>query len=220
MFDESEGKVVVPPTVKAPAPNREEMDAAGEARRTKMADQMGLKGADRVNAIFGKTVIRPPKTGGSGGPKMGTPEQFKQVTRQTQAGYAALEEKLKKAVADAKKNPDIRRGFIKKDENGQPVQGPNGTFVFDPDAEQAYLKNLYDAHEEAKRQLQNSYNQQIVDLGGSIAEPQQAAPAKQPPAAKAAPAALPAPVPNETVVNGYKYVGGNPNDKASWVPVK
>ena len=53
--------------MKPMAPTREEMDAEGTARRMKEADQLGLKGSDRINYIAGKNVIRPPKAAGAGG---------------------------------------------------------------------------------------------------------------------------------------------------------
>ena len=89
----------------------------------------------------------------------------------------------------------------------------------DPKAtKEAMRQKAWADYKSKMEDIQNGYESNIIATGGSVAPREPAA--TEPPAAKAAPQALPPPVPGKTVVNGYQYVGGNPNDKASWVPVK
>ena len=181
--------------MKPMAPTREEMDEAGTARRMKEADQMGLKGPDRINYIAGRNVIRPPKTGRDGG-------------QASQKDFRVIEANKNSAMLKAKVAAQREEAKIKA----------NKDFLVTPEQKQEEIAKVWANYNDQMEQIQNGYESNILAAGGSIAPRQPAA--TEPPAAKAAPAALPAPVPNETVVNGYKYVGGNPNDKASWVPVK
>ena len=176
------------------APTREEMDAAGTARRIKEADQLGLKGPDRINYIAGKNVIRPPKTGAGG--------------QASQKDYRVIETNKNNAMLQAKRAAQKEEARIKA----------NKDFLVTPEQKKEEIAKVWQNYNDQMEQIQNGYESNILAAGGSIAPRQTAA--TEPPAAKTAPAALPAPVPNKTVVNGYKYVGGNPNDKASWVPVK
>ena len=214
VFDETEGKVIVPPTVKAPTPTREEMDEAATARRMKEADQMGLKGPDRINYIAGKNVIRPPKVAGSGGgDQRGKPGQF-QMAERTKAN------RLAEAEEEAAKETKLLTAELT---NPYQKKGPDGKIVIDYDKLEPAKKEIQDRLAKKKQQIQEAYLQEVVNLGGNIA--QERAPALQgvgtaEPKPTAGPKPLPPPVPGQTVVNGFKYVGGNPNDKASWVPVK
>jgi len=177
------------------APTREEMDAAGTARRIKEADQLGLKGSDRINYIAGKNVIRPPKAGGAGG-------------QASQKDFRVIEANKNSAMLKAKVAAQKEEAKIKA----------NKDFLVTPEQKQEEIAKVWQNYNDQMEQIQNGYESNILAAGGSIAPRQPAA--TEPPAAKAAPQALPPPVPGKTVVNGYQYVGGNPNDKASWVPVK
>lgn len=146
VFDETEGKVIVPPTVKAPTPTREEMDAAGEARRTKMADQMGLKGPDRINYIAGKNVIRPPKVAGSGG-------------QASQKDFRVIENNKNNAMLKAKVAAQKAEAKIKADPN----------IMLTPEQRQEAIAKVWSDYDDQMSQIQNGYESNILAAGGSIA---------------------------------------------------
>ena len=201
IFNKTAGEVVVAPRVREPkpvAPTREEMDAAGTARRMKEADQLGLKGNDRINYIAGKNVIRPPKAGGSGGGGM------------SPANARAIEARKNADMLAAKREAQREENKILAMKDIDFLQSHPG--IDASVAREQMRQKVWDDDKNKMEQIQQGYEGAILATGGSIA-PRQAA------AASPAGPARPAPALN-AVVDGFRYVGGDPHSKSSWVPVK
>jgi hypothetical protein len=147
--------------MKPMAPTREEMDEAATARRMKEANQMGLKGPDRINYIAGKNVIRPPKVGGAGsGDERGKPGQFQMAERVKASRLAAAEEEA------AKETAELTAGLT----NPYQKKGPDGKIAIDYTLLEPAKKEIQDRLNKKKEQIQESYLQEIVNLGGSITQ--------------------------------------------------
>ena len=169
------GGTLVDPTGKvlyhsAPAPTKE---TPGEAtvRRTKEADDLGLKGSDRTNYIAGRNVIRPPRAEGRG----------------SQATFRAIEQNKSNRMLNAKKAAQKAEAELASatGEFGLPLS---------PQEREARRKKIWSDYEDQMQLIQQSYESEIISQGGSIA-PQ----APQTPAPASASTTSPAPTAQGTV---------------------
>lgn len=174
------------------APTREEMDEAATARRMKEADQMGLKGSDRVNYVAGKNVIRAPKGNGAGGDQRGKPGQF-QMAERTKAN------RLAEAEEEAAKETKLLTAELT---NPYQKKGPDGKLAIDYSKLEPAKKEIQDRLEKKKKQIQEAYLQEVVNLGGTIAQ-------ERAPALRGVGTAEPEPTAGPKILQEFKSASGH-----------
>ena len=196
VWDETEGKTAREPTPTPPrvtAPHIQGVTGPGGEFNTVITDPVTLK----QTIIPGGKIGKPAKpAGGAGG-------------QASQKDFRVIENNKNNAMLKAKVAAQKAEAKIKADPN----------IMLTPEQRQEAIAKVWSDYDDQMSQIQNGYESNILAAGGSIA-PRQSGEAQPQAKPTAGPKPLPPPVPGQTVVNGFKYVGGNPNDKASWVPVK
>lgn len=140
-----------PPQLKVPT--EKETPEQATARRTKEADQYGLKGDARTNYILTGKIPQPKR--GSDGPKPASPKDFN----------AVQSERMRLDTA-ANQEADRRKDKLKKDNT---VPGPGGKMIVNWDAINDELKAIDDEREAQKRRNEEQYYSKIETLGGTVA---------------------------------------------------
>ena len=200
IFNKTSGEVAVAPKVRPPTPVRPPAphvqgvtDAQGNYR-TVIVDP--VTGEQRV--IEGGKIGKPVKPAGSGGGGM------------SPANARAIEGRKNSDMLAAKREAQREENRILAMKDIDFLQSHPG--IDASVAREQMRQKVWDDYKNKMEQIQQGYEGAILATGGSIA-PRQAA------AASPAGPARPAPALNE-VVDGFRYVGGDPHSKSSWVPVK